>query len=936
MAKLNSSQNDLTSLDKSDNYRRTRRLSKRFEYWIRTDRPYIFFMCMLVLIAAIPSLFLVLFPVITLLVLYHNKVYIFKLPIMLPASARRHYKKDLHRTRPVSKQVKLKGQKVTRTIHEPQEPNGIFYLGNHQDTNEEIWYDMPLMCTHIAFIATTGGGKTYGFTSMMMNYLIMSGAIYSDAKADLGLVENFIRIAFRLGRINCLQIISFQAGNRSPWQISSREKISHTYAPFGTGSAPMIIETFKSLIDGDGDIWAKRADNLTAAELKPLVYMRDKFFWQMGFGVIAEYFELEKIGELASIGMNQHPTLKIPKEDEKYFQPLINFAKNLPGLTPAMFSALIKGDKEACSKISSTVRDQLGYVTMQLVNVTNDLIGEYGHIFECGTSQVDMQDAIFNRRIVLNLLPAMERSESSMARLGQLVLIGQKAAIANGMPYELDGDLSAHIESMPVAADYPLTSTNDEAGSFLVEGISVMASQARSLRASFAVGGQDIPGMKKRSQQIEKEVETILGSTVTKIIGSTLDKETIDRFIAFAGEAKKIVASDLKIGGTLEGLREESYRIEKENILTPEMIAEQKEGQVILFTRHKINHIQLPSFHTKETGMPVSNFYLYETIPVIPKPIADLEKRREFKKAFRRAIEAFDTFSNEDIDERGIINGVASSLSVAGVFGANYFDEKKKNGIAQVPTAEKLFLVSAILLGSAQKKSTKQQRLTLGSFYPTYKPSPLPTGWQDKLDYLFTGYWDEAGAELEPQSLETENENNSTDSGDKFSNSTLYDITNLNLDSVDLNEPTESQQYDEPDINLHETDIESLVTDELIQSIFTEGQTDLIESNLIGSDQTTHQIAEENSDDDGEGSGGFSLKSELKDESWLSLDNLLKEKNIKPVSLIENELQTDQDFKHPDEMVMDALLDYDTDIFGSVLSKESGLEALKHFNDSLI
>ena len=321
----------------------------------------------MLLIVALPVLFSFVFPVVLALLYIHKKKYLFRLPIMMPGSASKHYEVDPGRTTFDTVLIRTGlFSKEKRTITVPDKPAGIFYVGNHKETNEEIWYDLPLLSTHFSFIATTGGGKTFGFTSMMMNFVICSGFIYSDAKADLGLVENFSRIAFRVGRINDLQVISFQAGNRSPWQISKRSKISHTFAPFNSGSAPMIIETFKALSDGDGDIWAKRADNLSAAELKPLVYMRDKFSWPMGFGVIAEYFELEKLGELASVGLGRHEKYEIPDEDKKFFEPLVSFVKNLPGLTSQNFEALITGDKAGCMKITPTTRDIFGHTAIEL------------------------------------------------------------------------------------------------------------------------------------------------------------------------------------------------------------------------------------------------------------------------------------------------------------------------------------------------------------------------------------------------------------------------------------------------------------------------------------------------------------------------------------------------------------------------------------------
>lgn len=590
---------------------------------------------------------------------YINITAPFTLPVHLPITARKYY--------PIDKN-NLKAGRDKRTgnsIRKPIEPVGQVYIGNLQYTNEQVWFDKPLTCTHLIFFATTGGGKTFSFTGLLANFIICSGFCYTDAKADLGLVENFARMIFRQGRINDLFILSFQQGNRSPWMIAKSEKISHSMNPCASASAPLIAEVFKSLLDGEGDIWAKRADNLSSVLIRPITYMRDKFHWPMGFGVIASYFTLERLGYLCQIGSNNNPDYPIPEEDMRYFAPLIDFISTLPGMTDAMYAALVQQNKQAMGKITGTVRDQLGFVTMQLVNVTNDLVGDYSHIFETAYGQLDLEDAMVNRRFVLALLPAMERSDSSMANLGKIVLALQKAIVANAMSFRISGNLSEHNSSRPTNADYPFVSVNDEAGSFLTQGVSTTTAQSRSSNVAFWFGGQDMQAMKKRGGVIEKEVDTIIGTTVNKLAGSLLDTNTVDMFIKYAHKELRLEATEQsrENKGFIEQREENRLTVQERDRLTPQMLQEQAEGQAYLITKSKINKITLPNYTTKDLGKKLSNFVMFESIPVKPMPKASLTVLTELEDAYMTAYETRnDIFANVSVQNKTYISDLSKRL----------------------------------------------------------------------------------------------------------------------------------------------------------------------------------------------------------------------------------------------------------------------------------
>jgi hypothetical protein len=580
----------------------------------------------------------------------------FSLPIHLPIFSKR--KLDFNN---------LKTKKINgRNVPVPSAPAGVVYVGNMQSTNEQVWWDKPLCCTHLFFLATTGGGKTFSFAGILANFVIYSGFCYSDAKADLGLIESYSRMMWRMGRINQLYVLSFQSGNRSPWSISKGERISHTFNPAANGSAPMISELFKSLMDGDGDIWAKRADNLSTVLIRPLTYMRDNFSWPMGFGQISAFFTLEKLGELCGIGEGRRESYPVDKDHKQYFDPLISFIRNLPGLTENDFEGLASGNKELISKISATVRDQLGYVTMQLVNVTNDLVGDYGHIFETMYGQINLEDALTNRKVVITLLPALERSESTMSVLGRITLAAQKTIVANAQAFKLQGELSDHIGSRPTAADVPFASVNDEAGSYMVEGVSANTAMARSANVSFWFGGQDLQAMKKRGGMIEKEIDTIWGTTVNKMAGSVLEEQTIRAFIEAADEEYRLENSDFELEdfGGFKRKKANRLTVQQRKVLTPRMLSNQDAGQVQLLTRGTVRALSLPNFVTPSLKRPVENFYITETIPIIPMDHEFLFIRKSIIAKMKTAIKVS---ANTNVFELALENMPDAKIPSSGV-----------------------------------------------------------------------------------------------------------------------------------------------------------------------------------------------------------------------------------------------------------------------------
>ena len=59
---------------------------------------------------------------------------------------------------------------------------------------------------------------------------------------------------------------------------------------------------------------------------------------------------------------------------------------------------------------------------MQLTRVFTSLADTYGHILRTNLAEVDLHDVVLNRRILVVLLPALEKSPAELANLGKIII----------------------------------------------------------------------------------------------------------------------------------------------------------------------------------------------------------------------------------------------------------------------------------------------------------------------------------------------------------------------------------------------------------------------------------------------------------------------------------------------------------------------------------
>ncbi|MBP9721548.1 MAG: TraM recognition domain-containing protein [Gammaproteobacteria bacterium] len=535
------------------------------------------------------------FSIISFLISFFHKT---TLPFRLPMSSRRL---DYNDPNPGTGKARMAG--------------GIAFFGNDLRTNEELWFSNEDMRTHVLIFGSTGSGKTEMLLGIAYNAFIQgSGFIYVDGKGDNSLFAKVYAMARFSGREDDLLLINFMTGARDVIG-AQKNRLSNTMNPFAVGSADMLAQLVISLMEtgskqsaGNDDMWKGRAISFVEALMRCLVYMRDQGHILLDAHTIRKYFVLSK---LESIVLDR----KFPVGDryvdmsdapEIATDPLSNYLDTLPGFQPA------KKYKQ-----SGECLEQHGFITMQLTRTFNSLADTYGHILRTNLAEVDFHDVILNRRILVVLLPALEKAPAELANLGKLIVASLKAMMAAGLGSQVEGTYSDVIERKPTNSETPYLCILDEYGYYAVDGFAVVPAQARSLGFSAVFAGQDFPAFQKASKE---EAASIGANTNIKICMKLEDPtDTLEFFVKTAGEAYVTVTAGFQTkpsNFTNNYLDNQSAQVEKRNRIELLDLKDQMPGEFHLFFKSKI--IRARTFYVnppKVKYLQLNQFLKVETPP---------------------------------------------------------------------------------------------------------------------------------------------------------------------------------------------------------------------------------------------------------------------------------------------------------------------------------
>jgi intracellular multiplication protein IcmO len=530
----------------------------------------------------------------------------------------------------------------------PNIARGIAYFGNDRKTNAELWFANEDLRTHALIFGSTGSGKTETLISLAYNALVQaSGFIYVDGKGDNSLYAKVFSMVRSMGREDDLLLINFMTGARDI--VGPQEKrLSNTLNPFCQGSSSMLTQLVVSLMgsasqSSDGDMWKGRAISFVEALMKLLVYMRDEGAILLDANTIRNYFDLGRLEAIVIdkvFPRDEQESINIESVPKLVTDPLRNYVFNLPGY-----------NKEKKGKQVSQVLEQHGFITMQLVRVFSSLADTYGHIIRTNLAEVDFKDVVLNRRILVVLLPALEKSPDELSNLGKVIVSSLKAMMAAGLGDQVEGDYRDVIERKPTNCSTPYMCILDEYGYYAVQGFAVVPAQARSLGFSAIFAGQDLPAFQKASKE---EAASIGANTNIKICMKLEDPtETWDFFTKTAGEAYVTKVDSFQTKETSMSnsyLDTKSSSFEKRARIDLLDLKEQTEGEAHIFFKSKIVRARMFYANPK----PVKQLKVNQFLKIEPPSDDYLMKLEKQLSGFQKILQSGDLTINKTIDTEEI------------------------------------------------------------------------------------------------------------------------------------------------------------------------------------------------------------------------------------------------------------------------------------------
>lgn len=375
-----------------------------------------------------------------------------------------------------------------------------------------------------------------------------SGFLFIDGKGTTEFYARAWTLCKRFGREDDLRVLNFtDPGGDPDAPAGGPSTQSNTLNPFAKGSPDQLMNIVVSLMGEAGsgnDMWKSRAISLVTAQMMALCELRDSGEILLNVQTVREFLALGKgVDKVKLRGKKPTRWEEIPKEAwdemrtragliELYLRAmkgelsqttllaLRGFFDTLPGFS---IEKALAGDPQ-----ETKCNEQYGFLSMQLTKPLGSLADGYGHIFRTPLGEIDMDDIVLNRRILVVLLPALQKAPEEMQNCGKIVVTLAKIMMGNAAGFELQGTRQEIVEAKQTRAPSPYIVVLDEAGYYMVPGIDVMMAQARSLGFMIIVAGQDMAAMQKTSPQI---AETAAANASILAVGKTVDGDKTISFV---------------------------------------------------------------------------------------------------------------------------------------------------------------------------------------------------------------------------------------------------------------------------------------------------------------------------------------------------------------------------------------------------------------------
>ena len=374
-----------------------------------------------------------------------------------------------------------------------------------------------------SYLVTHNTELLLGWVSQSLMW--QSGFLFVDGKGTTEFHGRAWSLTSKFGREDDYRILNFtDIGDGRDNSAGSPYVQSNTLNPFTHGTPDQLMNLIVSLMgEGtDGEMWKHRAMALVTSAIRALCDMRDagdvlldvqsiRDYLPLGIGLKKGYINNKTIQDVSEIppaawndirsrgGMIELYLRSLNGEFSKTSRlALKGFFDSLPGFN---LSNALNGLPQI-----GKAAEQHGFLTMQLTKPLGSLADDYGHIFRTPFGEVDIEDIVLNRRILIVLLPALQKAPIEMQNCGRIIVAILKMMMGKVAGSTIVGSKQKLIDARPTKSPTPFMVILDEAGYYMVKGIDTMMAQARSLGFMIVVAAQDMAAMQAVSPQIAESV----------------------------------------------------------------------------------------------------------------------------------------------------------------------------------------------------------------------------------------------------------------------------------------------------------------------------------------------------------------------------------------------------------------------------------------------
>lgn len=453
--------------------------------------------------------------------------------------------------------------------------DGILYAGHVDSISEyekfkEIWLSDDSLRKHAIILGSTGSGKSEALKALFFNALSWSSGFFiADGKADNKLPTDVYTMCRSLGRDPDLLVLNFLLAGKTPEQVRrSRRRRTNKLNPFPSADADTIIQMGANLlpkVEGEGKNWQEKALNVWRAIVQALAYKRDTQGFELSVASFIEYMSLTKVEELYLEGYQE--ALSRDGEWSYGFAGIKNYLDS--GCPSYQVQKLLKKNGFGTDEPATETRGAFGkpagrggkefeqdnmafeqhsYRTNQLMPVLNLLDKTYGFIFRDKYPEIDMTDVTLRNRILVMLIPSLEKSASEAENLGKLAIACLRVMMSKNLGAEVEGFHEDLLATKATNSPYPYLVALDELAYYFSDGIAVMFAQARSLGTSMIAAAQDLEKLTEGNRAAE--AGAMIANTVTKFFMRIDDvNKTAELIQKVVGKATVAVKNNYRFNG---------------------------------------------------------------------------------------------------------------------------------------------------------------------------------------------------------------------------------------------------------------------------------------------------------------------------------------------------------------------------------------------------